>query len=172
MKKIITAIGNNILNDNLKKTNRYEIIGKDIQYKEGILEVLQYEKNIDVLIISEILDGQIEFKRLISNILKLNDKIDIIVFVEEENKETKNFLYGKGIFKIYKNNEINMKDLENVLKNKISENTDVLNEEIKRLKQIIAEQNIEFEENINLGKITAITGNFGFRKKRSNMYVM
>ena len=71
MKKVITAIGNNILNENLKKINKYEIIGKDIQYKEGILEFLQLKNDVDVLILSELLEGQIDFKALISKILKI-----------------------------------------------------------------------------------------------------
>ena len=162
MKKVITAIGNNILNENLRKINKYEIIGKDIQYKEGILEFLQLKNDVDVLILSELLEGQIDFKALISKILKINNKIDIIVFIENEDKEIKNFLYEKGIFKIYKNNEVNIKELENIIENRIFENTEVLNEEIKRLKRIIEEQNIK--SNKNLGKITVLTGYYGCGK--------
>ena len=40
MKKIITAINNPKLNEQLKKENKFEIIGKDIQYKEAIIEIL------------------------------------------------------------------------------------------------------------------------------------
>ena len=43
MKKIITAVNNPNLNEKLKNENYIEVIGKDIQYKEGILEFL--EKN-------------------------------------------------------------------------------------------------------------------------------
>ena len=41
MKKIITAINNPTLNEKLKKEEYIEIIGKDIQYKEAILEILE-----------------------------------------------------------------------------------------------------------------------------------
>ena len=50
MKKIITAIGNEILNKKLKKENDFEVIIEDIQYKEGIIEYLEKENNIDILI--------------------------------------------------------------------------------------------------------------------------
>ena len=43
MKKIITAIGDENLNIFLKKQNNVEVIGNDIQYQEGIFEIL--EKN-------------------------------------------------------------------------------------------------------------------------------
>ena len=47
MKKILTAINNSALNEKLKKENIAEIIGRDIQYKEGIIEILEKNKNID-----------------------------------------------------------------------------------------------------------------------------
>ena len=50
MKKIITAIGNEILNKKLKKENDFEVIIEDIQYKEGIIE---YHKNSFTLLKSE-----------------------------------------------------------------------------------------------------------------------
>lgn len=161
MKKIITAIGNNIVNENLEKSEKYKVLGKDIQYKEGILEFLNKEKDIDILIISEILDGEIEFKKLISKILKINDKIEIVVFVEDENKELKNFLYEKGIYKIYKNNQLTIEELKDILESENSKSTQELTEEIRKLKQIINEQNYRTNEN---RKIIAITGNSGVGK--------
>ena len=35
MKKIITAIGNNILKEKLEELENYEVLGNDIQYKEA-----------------------------------------------------------------------------------------------------------------------------------------
>ena len=85
MKKIITAIGNNKLSEELKKKEIFEIVTRDIPYKEGVIEVLSENKNIDTLIVSEILDGEISFKEMIEQILRINEKIEIIVFVEEKN---------------------------------------------------------------------------------------
>lgn len=164
MKKIITAIGNNILNDKLRQTGKYEVIGKDIQYKEGILELLNERKDVDIIIISYILEGEIDFNKLIENILKLKSEIDIIVFIEEENKDLKNFLYERGIYKIYKNNQIDMQEIEIILESENSQNTKALNEEIKKLKQIIQEQNLNIEGKTISGKVTAITGSYGSGK--------
>lgn len=44
MKKIITAIGNEEINKKLKQINLFNVIGYDIQYQEGILEVLETRK--------------------------------------------------------------------------------------------------------------------------------
>ena len=60
MKKIITAINNPNLNEKLKQENNLEIICKDIQYKEAILEILLENKNVDILIINNDLPGEIQ----------------------------------------------------------------------------------------------------------------
>ena len=58
--KIITAINNPKLNDELKNEKNIEIICKDIFYKEGILEILENEINIDYIIINSQLEGEIK----------------------------------------------------------------------------------------------------------------
>ena len=58
MKQIITALGNRLLNDKLKEEEEFEILTKDIQYQDGIFEVLEKEEKIDFLILSEILLGE------------------------------------------------------------------------------------------------------------------
>lgn len=164
MKKIITAIGNNILNEKLKETGKYEILGKDIQYKEGILEFIKEKEAVDVLIISELLSGELDFKELIREIQKANKNIDIIIFIEKENRELINFLFERGIYKIFQNNQIDLNDLENVLENGNSKSREELNEEIKKLKQIIEMQKQHDEVISKKGKVTAITGSFGSGK--------
>ena len=57
MKKILTAINNPKLNEELKKEKNFEVIGKDIQYREAILEILEKNKKINLLIISEKIPG-------------------------------------------------------------------------------------------------------------------
>ena len=53
MKKIITALAEPQLNNELKKEKDFIVIGKDIQYQEGVIEILETEKEVDFLIISE-----------------------------------------------------------------------------------------------------------------------
>lgn len=170
MKKIITAIGNNILNENLRKNEDIEVIGKDIQYKEGVIEFLKENNNIDILILSQILEGEIDFKALIESVLRINNKIEMIVFLEEDDLEIRNFLYSKGIFKIYKNNQIDIKELNSIIEEKASKETEALNEEIRKLKQIIENQKKDINQkgilkNNKEGRIVAITGAYGTREK-------
>ena len=57
--KVLTAIGNENLNNILKNQNEFEILENDIFYKEGILEFL--EKNKDAWTIK---DDKIQFTNL------------------------------------------------------------------------------------------------------------
>lgn len=179
MKKIITAMGNPQLNIKLKEINKYEIVSKDIQYQEALLEILDNKKDVEILILSELLSGEINIKEFILNIKKIIPSIEIILFLEKENEELKNFLISKGIFKIYLNNELSMEEIINIIDNlNINSNEDI-REEIKILKEMISKENNnklekkqKIKEKINKknnnqninGKIISISGLYGSGK--------
>ena len=147
--KIITALENPKTNEKLKKYTNFEILGNDIQYQEGIIEILEQNPDIDLIIISELLTGQIGFKKLIEKIKIMNKNIEIIVILKNENEETKNYLISKGIFNIFYNNKITNDELINKINNInscLKENE--INEEIKSLKKIILEKNNEIKSTI------------------------
>ena len=77
MKKILTAICDPKLSEKLKQENEFEIIGKDLQYREAIIEVLEKNKKIDLIIISENLLGYISFEDLLKKIKLINKKIKL-----------------------------------------------------------------------------------------------
>jgi len=77
MTKIITAINNPELNKELKRENNIELMCKDIQYKEGILEMLEENVTVDYIIIDEKLPGEINIEELIEKIIEINEKIKI-----------------------------------------------------------------------------------------------
>ena len=101
MKKIITAIGNENINNELKKQINLQVLLNDIQYKEGIVEVLEDYKDIDFIIINSELPGEMSLKQLIQNILEINKRIKIIIFSENKNEELEKYLYIKGYIKYY-----------------------------------------------------------------------
>lgn len=103
---IITAIGNPILNDKLRKMEGINIIGKDIQYQEGIIESLELRNDIDLIIMSNSLPEEYGFYKLINKIKEIKDSIEIVVFLEKKDENIENFLASKNIYKINYLNEI------------------------------------------------------------------
>ena len=133
IKKIITAINNPQLNKELKKEKNFEVIGKDIQYKEAVLEILEKNNFIDLIIMSEKIPGEINLEKLIEKIKLINNKIKIIFILEQENEKLEKILIKNKIFDIYYNNKINLNELIKIINKK--ENN--LEEEIIKLKKII-----------------------------------
>ena len=139
MKKIITAIGDENLNIFLKKQNNIEVIGNDIQYQEGIFEILEKNNNIDFLIFSELIKGNLLIEKIVEKIKLINNNINIIIILENKKEELENILIAKGVYKILYNNEVEIKDFINLInKNKNNENEE-LKKEINNLKKLIIE---------------------------------
>ena len=53
MKTIIIAIDNPKIYNEIKRNSNIKIIGKDLIYKEAVLEILERNKNIDIIILFE-----------------------------------------------------------------------------------------------------------------------
>ena len=78
--KIITAIGDPYINEKLKNIENCQVEGKDIQYQDGIIEVLEEKKDIDIAIISNNLPEEYNFYILINKIKMLKENIEIKYF--------------------------------------------------------------------------------------------
>ena len=144
MKKIITALGKEEINIELKKEKNFEIITGDIQYKEGILEILENNQDIDFIVLNSLLPGNIDTKELINKINNISRKIKIIIFLEKPNDEFEKYLFENKIYKILYNNEIGINDLINIINND-QLNNEELKQEIENLKELLLkkENNID-----------------------------
>lgn len=139
---IVTALQNPEINKNIKEKTKYNILANDIQYQEGIIELLEKNEEIDLIIISELLPGNIEFKELINKIKEINKNIEIIVILENKNNKLKEFLIQRNINSIFYNNQITINELINIINEKEKKTSQIeINKEIKLLKEIILENN-------------------------------
>ena len=147
--KVLTAIGNENLNNALKKEKEIEVLQNDIFYKEGVIEFLEKNNNIDILILYEKLSGEIN---LIEKIKMINNEINIFFILENRNEEMEKFLKKENIKNIFYINEININEFIEKIKNSKEKNSEKLIEEINFLKNIINEKNEELirYKNINL----------------------
>lgn len=145
MKRIITALGNPNLSEKIKKYKNIEILTKDIQYQEGIFEVLEKEKNIDFLILSENLLGKNKIENLIKKIKEKNNKLKIILVMENKNENIENILYFNGVNKIFYNNEKIINIIKYIENKNEEKNTEIKNE-LENLKQLLIKNNIYLED--------------------------
>lgn len=143
MKNILTALGNENVNEKLKTYKNIKVLMKDIQYKEGILEILDEKKEIDWIIISELLPGEIELNNLIQKIQQKNNRINIIIILDTFKEEVENKLKENKNLYIYYNNQIKIKDVVELINN--NNNNTKLKEEIKKLNKIIETKNIQLK---------------------------
>ena len=153
--KVITALGNPIINEKLKEYDKYEIVGKDIQYEEGIFEILEENNNIDILLVSNNLPEEYDFKILINKIIKIKNNLKIIVFLKEKDETIENFLISKNIFEIYY-----MSNIEEFFY-KININNEMKHDDIEEIKKLI-NNNIKKIENYDNKNTTK-------KKKKSNI---
>lgn len=146
MKKIITALGNPLLNDKLSNEKEFNILTKDIQYQDGIFEILEKEEKIDFLILSEILLGENKIENLIEKVKEKNNKINIIIILENKKEELEKILYLKGVIKIYYNNQVEIEEIISFIKNENVEENEKIKIELENLKEILIKNNISFEK--------------------------
>ena len=109
MKRVITAIDNKNIIEKISKNKNLKIIFNNLEYREGILEILEKIKNIDVIIISELIPGEISIEELIKEIRKINKKIQIVFILNKNDLEKINKLKELKVDKIYIKNKNNKK---------------------------------------------------------------
>lgn len=168
MIKIITAIGNEELNNILKKQNNIIIENPDIQYQEGIIEALEKYPDTNIIILSEKIIGNLKIEELIQNIIIIKNDIKIILLCneaiyEEDENLIKVIKYGEDylniILKIFSDKK-EIKNKINISNNKFKKienknyQTEIKNEE-KNINKKIENKNLEkeIEKNFDEEKI-------------------
>lgn len=127
MKKVLTAIGNPMLNKKIKKIDDYQILTKDITNDEELIECLEREKNIDILFLYQDIIKNYKIEEFIKIIQKLQENIIIFFFQNGKNKLN---LKEKNNLKIYKNLEINWEEFKEKLENILPQNIEKNNSKI------------------------------------------
>lgn len=84
MEKMITAMRDPLINKKIRDLKKIDVIGKDIFYKEGILEFLEYNQDIQYILIKEELIEENEINNFYEKIKKYNRNIILIIFIEEK----------------------------------------------------------------------------------------
>lgn len=198
MKRIITAIGSEELNNVLREQDEIIVESTDIQYQEGIIEALDTYPNIDLVILNEEIIGELSLEDLILSITIIKNDIQIILISNDNTKIDKN----KNIIKIVNNNKDYVEEIIKYLFNKVylNKKSEVTNsmeiddrknqktinelrltEKIKferkrKIADIIKDVNYKFKEVFKkperMKKMVVCIGNSGVRKNNIFSYII
>lgn len=114
MKKVITAIGNENINNELRNTNQYNVIYSDIPYQEAVVDILK-EQSIDEAIIYEELIGEMNPYDFIYKLKEVNDKTNIVLIINKNSEELKRKFWNIGIYNLIQVDDISIEKLCNIL---------------------------------------------------------
>ena len=158
MINLITAIGNQYINERIKNIEKCNVFLKDIQYPEGILEILHIHQNIEILLIST---SVLREKEFLEKIREEFENLEIIIFMDKKSEMDVAYFNSKGIYKIYYNNENGYEECLRFFRGNQKNITEQVRNDMKQLKEaIIEKQNRKIEKN-----------NFFMMKKEKNTYL-
>lgn len=174
IKKVLTALLNENINNELKNNKNIKIVSNDLLYQEAVLEYLEENKEIDFLLLNENLPGE-----KIEDFIKRIDKTKIILFTENSRKNEK-YINTKKVYKIFTNSETSVEKISEILEKDEDNYTEKLEKEIEELKRKINENkkqenkfiskiinlkiNTKKENTNKTSKIISIAGNNGQAK--------
>ena len=147
MINILTAILNENINYKLKEYEKINIKYDDIQYEEGLIEILENDSKIDILILNSIF-----YKNIISkNLMKLINKETTIILIKLKEEV---YEYKENVIQIENRNEDEMiNEIINIISNKfeveinkvssinyLKEENEKIKNELEMLKKIIEQK--------------------------------
>jgi len=156
MNNVLTALGNPIINDELKRFNEINILLNDLQYKEAIIEFLEEKIKINYLILSESLPGEINIEKLIE-IIKAKDKNLKIILVREKRCQKENNNIIRNIDYQFFNNEVDVRDIIEIINNKKITEKEKIKEEIKIFKKYILNKNNKTIKKIKSNELNEVS---------------
>lgn len=123
MKKVITAMGDESLNKRLTLFNDIEIKEKDIFYKEGIIEFLEKDEELDIIIFNSSLckENLVEF---LNELSKYNIEIYLLLSDDkyqdefEDMQNIKIFIDQEDIIEVFENSNYSIEKTNLIRKNK------------------------------------------------------
>lgn len=135
MKRIITAMGNEVLNMELKKYAKYDVLFEDLLCQDIVISKLS-KVEADALIISGLLQGRWNLEEFIEKVRNINNNIRIIIVTDEIDNTTKKILNTYQVLDIFLDSNVEIQD--------IIESID-REESIKKKYEMIAESKTEYQ---------------------------
>ncbi|MEG2348706.1 MAG: hypothetical protein RSB67_03560 [Clostridia bacterium] len=111
--KIVVALNNSYIKEELSKIYKNAVYEYDILDMEAVLEFLSKNKDEKVIILTkDTLSGKLEKKFYIKHLRLAHDDLKIIYFVKELTKEYKEFLFANEVFNIIEGDFASLDDIK------------------------------------------------------------
>lgn len=110
MKKIVTAMGNDILNNELKKYSKYDLISNDLFCQDMLVTCLS-KCEVDTIIISGLLQGQWDLEEFVLKIRKENSSARIIIVIDEIDNALRKVLEKSNVLDIFLDSSVEVQDI-------------------------------------------------------------
>ena len=110
MKKIITAMGNDVLNNELRKYAKYDVLLEDLFCQDVVVSNIS-KYDFDTLIISGLLQGQWNLEEFIEKIRAKNSVVRIIIVTDEIDNSLKRILETKNVLDIFLDSTVEIQDI-------------------------------------------------------------
>lgn len=169
MKRIITAMGNSILNNELRKYAKYDVLFEDVFCQDILLSKME-KCEYDVLIISGLLQGQWNLEEFVEKIRKKNNTVRVIVVTDEIDSTTKKLLERNNILDIFIDSTVEIQNIIDAIdrEENIRKKYEMINENVAEYsfeksvvpEEINKESNYKFivEKAVQKQEIIAISG--------------
>lgn len=110
MKKIVTAMGNDVLNLELKRFAKYDLVADDLFCQDMLITCINnYE--VDTIIISGLLQGQWDLEEFVSKIRKANSSARIIIVTDVIDATQRKVLEKSNVFDIFLDSNVEVQDI-------------------------------------------------------------
>lgn len=141
MKKIVTGMGNDVLNLELKKYSKYDVLMDDAFCQDIFITNLRKAKSVDVVIISGLLQGQWSLEEFVDKIRKSNNACRIIVVTDEIDLTGRKLLEDYNVLDIFIDATVEIKDIIEAIDRE---------ETIKKKYEMISETSSEYNTSSNV----------------------
>lgn len=138
MSKILLAIDNELVFSSIIENRKKDFFEKDIVYKEGVIEVLEKNPEINFVIVNSNICGEIKIEDFIIKLKEIRENIKIIIYINKSESDKINFFNSNGIYQIYYLEDLNLRNISEVIENIFYEDIKI-NNEINRLKNLLLE---------------------------------
>lgn len=110
MKRIITAMGNDVLNNELKKYAKYDVVLEDLFCQDTLITKLS-KYGADTIIISGLLQGQWDLEEFVEKIRSKNSIARVIVITDEIDVNMRKILETNNVLDIFVDSTVEIPDI-------------------------------------------------------------